>query len=159
MMGLIPFSAASLSIALLQSQHEYQPYIANETIVSHSRLLLRANVGRVDVRGVGVHGARRKLVPRLVGETDRGQDASDLERRHQLGQGDLGGVGGGEDVVDLVKVLLLESFLGGDDKLVRAELVRVVLLVGRVREDDDVSAEGFGELDGEVCGRVSMPIA
>ena len=55
-----------------------------------------------------------------------------------------------EDEVEAAGLLLHLAGVARDDGLVGAQTERIFLLVGRSREDDDVGAEGAGELDAHV---------
>lgn len=86
-----------------------------------------------------------------VWKTDRVESSLNLEDAQELVEWKGSRVRSGKHEVHLVKVWLLEAVLGSDDKLVGAQLDGVILLVGRVGENDDLGSESLGELDGEVC--------
>ena len=92
----------------------------------------------------GVHGER------LFGSADEGQGAVALEEREVGVEVVLGG-DAVEDEIEAARVL--QHFVGvfGDDDFVGAETLGVGGFVGRSGEEDDVRAEGMGELDAHVA--------
>ena len=94
-----------------------------------------------------------EVLPVSIGQTDGGELPADLETSDEVGDGELGGVGGGEDVVEGGEEGLGEVLFGCKDEVIGSEVSGVLLLVGRVGEDDDFRAESLGELDGEVCNQ------
>jgi hypothetical protein len=114
------------------------------------RLLLGSDVGCSDRTSVTGHHHGMKL-PLVVGQTDRDAGTADLEGSQELVEGNLGCIGGRKEEIELVKVWLCKVFRVGSDEFIGSELDTVVLLVGRVGEDDDLGSECLGKHDGEVC--------
>lgn len=88
--------------------------------------------------------------PVLIGEADRSEVTADLETSDEVADGQLGGIGGGKNVVEGREVWLGKVLFAGEDKLVGSEISGVLLLVGGVGEDDDLGTERLGELDSKI---------
>ncbi len=89
---------------------------------------------------------------RLITESNTVKAAHDLQHGEIVGHVELvHGIGSVEDEVESEVVRLVPLVASGDDELFGAHLQRILLLVGAVAEDVDLSSKSSGEHDGEVA--------
>jgi hypothetical protein len=122
-----------------------------ESEMYDSRLLFGSDVGCSDRTSVTGHHHRVEF-PFVIGQSDRDAGAADLESGQELIEGNLGGISGRKEEIELVKVWLCKVFRVGSNEFIGSELDTVVLFVGRVGEDNDLGSECLCEHDGKVCG-------
>lgn len=75
-------------------------------------------MGSTDRRGASHQSHRVEVGPVLVGQTDRSEVTADLETSDEVADGQLGGIGGGKNVVEGREVWLGKVLLAGEDELV-----------------------------------------
>ena len=101
---------------------------------------------------VGEEVERLQFGKRLLGDANHVELAVGLEGAHVGGEVELvGHVGAVEDEVKLELVLVGPAVLGRDDDLLGAQALRVVDLVGRVREGVRLGAEGLAPLQAQMA--------
>jgi len=106
----------------------------------------RAHVAAVGCEDLGGHGRER-----VVREADHVEGTVDLEDGEVFGEIELvSSISGIDDEVELELPWLSPALVLGDDEVLSTHLHRVLLLVGRVRDDVGVGAHGYGPKDTEV---------